>query len=56
MANLTNCATKGVPLDMGAVTLTLGGFNAAKIATTMLLFSADDNSNTNVSTGIATLQ
>jgi hypothetical protein len=52
--NLTKCATKGVTLDMGTVALSLGGFNTANIATTVLILSVDNS--TNVSSGVASLQ
>jgi hypothetical protein len=53
VANLTNCATKGTSVPLGAVALSLGSFNAKNIATTVLILASDTNE---PDMGIAILQ
>jgi hypothetical protein len=53
-ASLTKCSTKGVALQMGTVTLTLGAFNASNVSTTLFILTPDGGNS--VSTGTATLQ
>jgi hypothetical protein len=53
--DMTKCATKGVSLNMGTVVFSLGGFNTANVATSVLIFSTETGS-TNLNFGVANLQ